>query len=104
MAIPIGAAGVYAAIARLTANPAQAAAAPADPKSAASLPCSRRRSAWSTSSAKNPTRRPAPWSTASNVVDVITAVSATKVAIDAVVAVRDKIIVAYEDIMKMPIG
>jgi len=37
------------------------------------------------------------------VVDVITAVSETKVAIDAVVAVRDKIIVAYEDIMKMPI-
>jgi flagellar hook-basal body complex protein FliE len=36
-------------------------------------------------------------------VDVVTAVSETEVAIDAVVAVRDKIISAYEDIMKMPI-
>ena len=39
----------------------------------------------------------------SNMVDVVTAVSETEVAIDAVVAVRDKIIAAYEDIMKMPI-
>ena len=39
----------------------------------------------------------------SNMVDVVTAVSETQVAIDAVVAVRDKIIAAYEDIMKMPI-
>ena len=39
----------------------------------------------------------------SNVVDVVTAVSETEVAIDAVVAVRDKVIAAYEDIMKMPI-
>ena len=38
-----------------------------------------------------------------NMVDVVTAVSQTEVAIDAVVAVRDKIISAYEDIMKMPI-
>ncbi|HEY6026516.1 MAG TPA: flagellar hook-basal body complex protein FliE, partial [Pseudolabrys sp.] len=37
------------------------------------------------------------------VVGVLTAVSQTEVAIDAVVAVRDKIIAAYEDIMKMPI-
>jgi flagellar hook-basal body complex protein FliE len=39
----------------------------------------------------------------SNMVDVVTAVSETEVAIDAVVAVRDKVIAAYEDIMKMPI-
>jgi flagellar hook-basal body complex protein FliE len=39
----------------------------------------------------------------SNLVDVVTAVSETEVAIDAVVAVRDKVIAAYEDIMKMPI-
>ena len=38
-----------------------------------------------------------------NMVDVVTAVSETEVAIDAVVAVRDKVIAAYEDIMKMPI-
>ncbi len=38
-----------------------------------------------------------------NMVDVVTAVSETEVAIDAVVAVRDKVINAYEEIMKMPI-
>jgi flagellar hook-basal body complex protein FliE len=38
-----------------------------------------------------------------NMVDVVTAVSETEVAIDAVVAVRDRVIQAYEDIMKMPI-
>jgi len=39
----------------------------------------------------------------SNIVDVVTAVAESEVAIDAVVAVRDKVIQAYEDIMKMPI-
>jgi flagellar hook-basal body complex protein FliE len=38
-----------------------------------------------------------------NSVDVVTAVPETEVAIDAVVAVRDRVIAAYEDIMKMPI-
>jgi flagellar hook-basal body complex protein FliE len=39
----------------------------------------------------------------SNMIDVVTAVSETQVAIDAVVAVRDRVIAAYQDIMKMPI-
>lgn len=39
----------------------------------------------------------------SNMVDVVTAVSETEVAVQAVVAVRDKVINAYEEIMKMPI-
>jgi flagellar hook-basal body complex protein FliE len=39
----------------------------------------------------------------SDIVDVVTAVSETEVAVDAVVAVRDRVIAAYEDIMKMPI-
>jgi len=38
-----------------------------------------------------------------NMVDVVTAVSETEVAIDALVAVRDRVIQSYEDIMKMPI-
>ncbi len=38
-----------------------------------------------------------------NMVDVVTAVAEAEVAIDAVVAVRDKVIAAYDDIMKMPI-
>ncbi|MGH6742355.1 MAG: flagellar hook-basal body complex protein FliE [Bradyrhizobium sp.] len=38
-----------------------------------------------------------------NLVDVVTAVSETEVAIDALVSVSDKVISAYEEIMKMPI-
>jgi len=38
-----------------------------------------------------------------NIVDVVTAVAETEVAIDALVSVRDKVISAYEEIMKMPI-
>jgi flagellar hook-basal body complex protein FliE len=39
----------------------------------------------------------------SNIVDVVTAVAETEVQIDALVSVRDKVISAYEEIMKMPI-
>jgi flagellar hook-basal body complex protein FliE len=39
----------------------------------------------------------------SNLVDVVTAVSETEVAIEAMVSVRDKVIAAYEEIMRMPI-
>lgn len=38
-----------------------------------------------------------------NVVDVVTAVSQTELAIDSLVTVRDKVISAYEQIMSMPI-
>jgi flagellar hook-basal body complex protein FliE len=38
-----------------------------------------------------------------NLVDVVTAVSETEVAIDALVSIRDKVIQSYEEIMKMPI-
>lgn len=38
-----------------------------------------------------------------NVVDVVTAVSETEMAIESIVTVRDKVIQAYEKIMQMPI-
>ena len=38
-----------------------------------------------------------------NLVDVVTAISQTELAIDTMVAVRDKVISAYEEIMRMPI-
>ena len=38
-----------------------------------------------------------------NIVDVVTAVSETEVAVETMVSVRDRMIAAYEDIMKMPI-
>ena len=37
------------------------------------------------------------------IVDVVTAVSETEIAVEALVSVRDKVIQAYEEIMKMPI-
>jgi flagellar hook-basal body complex protein FliE len=38
-----------------------------------------------------------------NIVDVVTAVSQTELAIDSLVAVRDRVISAYQEIMRMPI-
>ena len=38
-----------------------------------------------------------------NIVDVVTAVSETEVAVETLVSIRDRVIQAYEDIMKMPI-
>jgi flagellar hook-basal body complex protein FliE len=38
-----------------------------------------------------------------NIVDVVTAVSETEVAVEAMVSIRDKVISAYEEIMRMPI-
>ena len=38
-----------------------------------------------------------------NIVDVVTALSETEVAVEALVSVRDRMIQAYEEIMRMPI-
>jgi flagellar hook-basal body complex protein FliE len=38
-----------------------------------------------------------------NVIDVVTAVAETETAVQAMVSVRDKVIAAYEEIMRMPI-
>jgi flagellar hook-basal body complex protein FliE len=38
-----------------------------------------------------------------NIVDVVTAVAETEVAVSAMVSVRDKVVQAYEEIMRMPI-
>ena len=38
-----------------------------------------------------------------NVVDVVTAVAETEVAVETLVSVRDKVIAAYEEILRMPI-
>jgi flagellar hook-basal body complex protein FliE len=38
-----------------------------------------------------------------NIVDVVTAVSESEVAIEAMVAMRDRVINAYQEIMRMPI-
>jgi flagellar hook-basal body complex protein FliE len=38
-----------------------------------------------------------------NVVDVVTAIAETEIAVESMVAIRDRVIQAYEEIMRMPI-
>jgi flagellar hook-basal body complex protein FliE len=52
---------------------------------------------------KSDTQTTAMASGKSNIVDVVTAVSETEVAVEALVSVRDRVIQAYEEIMRMPI-
>jgi flagellar hook-basal body complex protein FliE len=108
MASPLSAAGAYAAIARLTsaASPlGQVVGAGADSKSNTSFSSVLKQAIDSveTMGKKSDAQAQAAANGKANMVDVVTAVSETEVAIDAVVAVRDKVIAAYEDIMKMPI-
>jgi flagellar hook-basal body complex protein FliE len=105
MATPISAAGAYAAIARLGNDHATQAVASADPKGATSFTSVLKEAIGSVEAIgqKSEAQSRAMVNGKSDMVDVVTAVSETEVAIDAVVAVRDKIIQAYEDIMKMPI-
>ncbi len=98
MATPISAAGAYANIARLTSN---AGAGVGESNFASVL-----KDAMGSIEAmgqKSDAQSRALAAGKANMVDVVTAVSETEVAIDAVVAVRDRVIAAYEDIMKMPI-
>ncbi|MBX9710315.1 MAG: flagellar hook-basal body complex protein FliE [Xanthobacteraceae bacterium] len=52
---------------------------------------------------KSDTQTVAAASGKANLMDVVTAVAETDVAVSTLVSVRDKVISAYEDIMKMPI-
>jgi flagellar hook-basal body complex protein FliE len=98
MASPISAAGAYATIAKLVSNPG----AGAGEGSFASVLKDAMNSIESMGQKSDAQSRALATGKA-NMVDVVTAVSETEVAIDAVVAVRDRVIAAYEDIMKMPI-
>jgi flagellar hook-basal body complex protein FliE len=107
MATPLAAASAYANIARLAADPSAALARPpgGDAGSGSSFTSMLKDAIGAVSEAgqKADAQTRAAANGKSNMVDVVTAVSETEVAIDAVVAVRDKVIAAYEEIMKMPI-
>jgi flagellar hook-basal body complex protein FliE len=107
MATPLAAASAYANVARITANPAAALAnvAGAGGNSEASFTSMLKEAIGAVSEAgkKSDIQSRAMVNGKSNMVDVVTAVAETEVAIDAVVAVRDKVIAAYEEIMRMPI-
>lgn len=107
MASPLAAAGAYANIAKLTANPTSALAGIAGGSSQSGTNFTsvlkEAMDAVKETGHKSDMQTRAVANGKSNMVDVVTAVSETEVAIDAVVAVRDKVIAAYEEIMKMPI-
>ena len=108
MASPLAVANAYANIARLAAdvprgaNPAALIGAPSSDTSFTSVLKQAVNSVEETGHKSDAATR-ALANGKSNIVEVATAVAQTEVAIDAVVAVRDKVIAAYEDIMKMPI-
>jgi flagellar hook-basal body complex protein FliE len=108
MASPLAAASAYANIARLTTDPTRAlASAPgaAGTSGEGSFAFLLKDAIGSVVEAgkKSDAQTQAMANGKSNMVDVVTAVAETQVAVDAVVAVRDKVISAYEEIMKMPI-
>jgi flagellar hook-basal body complex protein FliE len=107
MATPLAAASAYANIARLAADPSLALARQpgVEAKSETSFASVLKEAIGSVNELghKSDTQTRAMANGNANMVNVVTAVAETEVAIDAVVAVRDRVIQAYEDIMKMPI-
>ncbi len=105
MASPISAAGAYANMARIATDPSAAFGGVGQPKSETSFASVLMEaiSAVQETGQKSDIQTQQLMKGQSNMVDVVTAVAETEVAIDAVVAVRDKVIAAYEEIMRMPI-
>jgi flagellar hook-basal body complex protein FliE len=107
MATPIAAANAYANVARLAPDASLVSARPpgGHGPSEASFTSMLKEAIGTVSEMgrKSDAQTRAAANGKANMVDVVTAVSETEVAIDAVVAVRDKVIAAYEEIMKMPI-
>jgi flagellar hook-basal body complex protein FliE len=105
MASPLAAASAYAKIAGLAANPALMPGRPSagDGDSTFASVLKQAINSVNETGHKSDQQVRSMVNGGGNMVDVVTAVADTEVAIDAVVAVRDKVIAAYEDIMKMPI-
>ena len=106
MASPLAAASAYANIARLATDPTRALANPPGGASGEGSFASLLKDAIgavSEAGRRSDVQTQSLANGKSNMVDVVTAVAETQVAVDAVVAVRDKVIAAYEEIMKMPI-
>lgn len=107
MTTPLTAASAYAALSRMTnpsanvANVAKA-AGEADGQSFGSM-LKDALGGVMEAGRKSDTQARAMAAGKANLVDVVTAVAETEVAIDALVSIRDKVIQSYDEIMKMPI-
>lgn len=102
MATPISAANAYASLAKLG-NPG--AAGKASESGGPSFGAMVKEALGSVMDAgrKSDSQTVAMASGKANVMDVVTAVAETDVAVSTLVSVRDRVIQSYEDIMKMPI-
>ncbi|MBM3526923.1 MAG: flagellar hook-basal body complex protein FliE [Alphaproteobacteria bacterium] len=104
MSTPSLAANAYASLARLTdAAGAAKGLTPAAPGSSFGDMLQNAVTSFTETSRKTDVQTHALASGKSNLVDVVTAVAETEVAIDTLVSVRDRVIHAYEEIMRMPI-
>ena len=101
MATAVSAAGAYATIAKLTSGLGKPVGVGA-PESFGDL-VKQALTAVSEAGQKSDTQAKALVNGKGDMVNVVTAVAETETAISAVVAVRDKVISAYEEIMRMPI-
>ena len=106
MTTPSAAAGAYSALARLTDPSAALAKAAGEETSGPSFGAMLKEAITSVVEAGRKSDAQTQNMAAggkSNIIDVVTAVSETEVAVEALVSVRDKVIAAYEEIMRMPI-
>ncbi len=106
MPTPVAAANAYAALARMAEQTSSLGGGAAASKSSApnfSAVLKDVINAVSDAAQKSDTQARAVATGKSNMVDVVTAVAETETAVQTLVSVRDKVIAAYEDILKMPI-
>ena len=105
MSTPIAAAKAYANLARLT-DPAAALNRPPGDSSAGPNFGTVLKDAMNAvveAGRKSDAQTQAMATGKANVVDVVTAVAETEVAVETLVSVRDRVVQAYEEIMRMPI-
>jgi flagellar hook-basal body complex protein FliE len=103
MATPVSAAGAYASIAKLTGALGKPGGGGGGAPESFGDMVKQALAAVSDAGQKSDSQARALANGKGDMVNVVTAVAETETAISAVVAVRDKVISAYEEIMRMPI-
>jgi flagellar hook-basal body complex protein FliE len=105
MPTPAAAANAYAALAQLRGQSASLGGAAASPESGPNFGSILKDVMQSVAEAghKSDTQAQSVAAGKANMIDVVTAVAESETAIQALVSVRDKVIAAYEEILKMPI-
>ncbi|HVZ27145.1 MAG TPA: flagellar hook-basal body complex protein FliE [Rhizomicrobium sp.] len=103
MALPAAAAAAYQSIANMANTPAAASPSPAGPGNSFSDFLSGAIKDSINTMHQGEQAATAQVSGSANIVDVVNSVNAAELTLDTVVAVRDKVVAAYQSIMTMPI-